>query len=185
MSDWQLWGTFSVGDHLRPNAFVADLLLYDRLIVPVPPGDRERSRWANEGWRPELQDELLSAIRGEYPNVLTCVPWTDEVTQPMQPHIHQPHSRRQTHPAQSGAHPRDQDLAARTSRHQPRRPIQRRPEIVTVTFLGLTGVHPHPNPNLHRPRPHRSRRVPPGLPAPQRPHPQPGRTQRRTRPPPW
>src|SRR6478752_4999299 len=34
--DSQLWGTFSVADHLRRTPFVADVLLFDRLIVPVP-----------------------------------------------------------------------------------------------------------------------------------------------------
>ncbi len=30
-----LWGCYSVADHLEPRAFVADLLLYDRLVIPV------------------------------------------------------------------------------------------------------------------------------------------------------
>lgn len=40
----ELWGTFSEGDHLREQAFVADLLLYVRLVVPVQFSDaRKRS----------------------------------------------------------------------------------------------------------------------------------------------
>ena len=27
----ELWGTFSVRDHLRPRSFIAEVLLYDRL----------------------------------------------------------------------------------------------------------------------------------------------------------
>lgn len=44
MNDVSLWGTFSVADHLRRRPFVADVLLYDRLIVPVPDGDDEVQR---------------------------------------------------------------------------------------------------------------------------------------------
>lgn len=32
----QIWGTFSVKDHCRPNAFVREVLLFDRLVLPVP-----------------------------------------------------------------------------------------------------------------------------------------------------
>jgi hypothetical protein len=28
----QVWGTYSVKDHCDPNAFIADVLLYDRLV---------------------------------------------------------------------------------------------------------------------------------------------------------
>lgn len=38
------WGCYSVADHLAERAFVADLLLYDRLVVPVP-SDDDRERW--------------------------------------------------------------------------------------------------------------------------------------------
>lgn len=45
----ELWGTFSVADHLRERAFVAEILLYDRLVIPVPPDDEERGRWEDLG----------------------------------------------------------------------------------------------------------------------------------------
>jgi hypothetical protein len=85
MTNWQLWATFSVGDHLRRNAFVADLLLYDRLIVPVAPGGGpERRRWLEMGWRPDLQDQLLAVIRSEHPNVLTGIPWDEQANRQWQ-----------------------------------------------------------------------------------------------------
>lgn len=67
----QVWGTFSVKDHCADDAFVAEVLLYDRLVVPVPPDDAERERWRAAGWQPERLDALLT-ILGEraYP-----VPW--------------------------------------------------------------------------------------------------------------
>ena len=34
---YELWGTFSVMDHLREGAFLAEVIMYDRLLIPVPP----------------------------------------------------------------------------------------------------------------------------------------------------
>ncbi|MDR3385415.1 MAG: hypothetical protein P4L92_00055 [Rudaea sp.] len=65
------WGTFSVADHLRPQAFVADVLLYDRLIIPEPVDAAERTRWDGMGWAPDELDVRLG-ILGD----LVCrVPW--------------------------------------------------------------------------------------------------------------
>jgi hypothetical protein len=73
--DWELWGTFSVGDHLRRRAFVADVLLYDRLVIPTPPesDNDEQKRWRQMGWRPERQRRILDLIGKER---LIVVPWT-------------------------------------------------------------------------------------------------------------
>lgn len=30
------WGTFSVKDHLRSRAFVAEVILFDKLVIPRP-----------------------------------------------------------------------------------------------------------------------------------------------------
>jgi hypothetical protein len=57
----RLWGCYSVADHLEPRAFVADLLLYDRLVVPVPAPD-DLARW--ERWDPERQKRLLDILGG-------------------------------------------------------------------------------------------------------------------------
>jgi hypothetical protein len=53
-----LWGCYSVRDHLEPRAFVADLLLYDRLVVPVPT-PKDRGRWEHLKWDPDRQQRLL------------------------------------------------------------------------------------------------------------------------------
>ncbi|HEY3008579.1 MAG TPA: hypothetical protein VGJ63_11035 [Micromonosporaceae bacterium] len=60
----QIWASFSVFDHLKPGAFLPEVVMYDRLIVPVPPqGDRtEWDRWEAEGWDPTRQRELLSVL---------------------------------------------------------------------------------------------------------------------------
>lgn len=60
----EVWGTFSVKDHLEPRAFVAEVLLYDRLVIPVPPysESEQRGQWAGQGWRPDRLDKLLTIL---------------------------------------------------------------------------------------------------------------------------
>jgi hypothetical protein len=58
----QVWGTFSVKDHAPPGAFVTEVLLYDRLVLPVPPDDAERARWQKEGWQPGRLETLLRIL---------------------------------------------------------------------------------------------------------------------------
>ena len=36
----QLWATFSVKDHCRRGAFIAEVLLYDKLLIPVVPTEQ-------------------------------------------------------------------------------------------------------------------------------------------------
>jgi hypothetical protein len=41
----ELWGTFAVRDHLVARAFVADVLLYDRLVIPTLPEGKPEEKW--------------------------------------------------------------------------------------------------------------------------------------------
>jgi hypothetical protein len=69
----ELWGTFSVRDHLRKRPFVAEVLLYDRLMIPRPtmpeeeklePGEENQfARWSRRGWEPERLREFLDILR--------------------------------------------------------------------------------------------------------------------------
>ncbi len=54
----QLWGTMSVRDHLRPHAFVAELVLFETLVIPRPP---QGATWPAE-WDPAYQDKVLGWI---------------------------------------------------------------------------------------------------------------------------
>jgi hypothetical protein len=55
---------------------VSDVLVYDRLLIPVPPDD-DRNRWDTQGWNPALQDEILRILRdGDEQRVVT-VSWND------------------------------------------------------------------------------------------------------------
>lgn len=57
----EVWGTFSVKDHCARRAFVAEVLLYDRLVIPYPPAE-ERKRWADSGWEPQKLDCVLKIL---------------------------------------------------------------------------------------------------------------------------
>jgi hypothetical protein len=58
----EVWGTFSVKDHVRERTFVDELMLYDRLVIPVPPrgNDKELQRWEGNDWQPA---RLLECLR--------------------------------------------------------------------------------------------------------------------------
>jgi hypothetical protein len=80
----ELWATYSVKDHLQPRALAADVMLFDRLVFPVPeegsfpensgPPDArgpvewkqnpaEWARWEQEKWDPEAQERLLVLLK--------------------------------------------------------------------------------------------------------------------------
>lgn len=90
----ELWATYSVKDHLQPRALAADILLFDRLVFPVPenarfpensgPPDRpgevewtpnpaEWARWKekDKNWDPDGQHRLLELLKP----VIRKVPW--------------------------------------------------------------------------------------------------------------
>ncbi len=77
----ELWGTCSVKDHQRPGAFVAEVLLYDKILIPVPPtvedglsADEAASEWDrwSKAWSPDRQQRILEILgdRAE------PIPWT-------------------------------------------------------------------------------------------------------------
>jgi hypothetical protein len=70
----QVWATYSVSDHLAPKAFVADVMLYDGLVIPVP-ADKDMERWIRHGWDADLQRRLLKILGGR----AKTVPWSDEL----------------------------------------------------------------------------------------------------------
>lgn len=67
----QRWGTFSVVDHLRPKAFISDVLLYDQLVIPVPSDKGERERWQKIGRNPDQLDGTLDLLG----DIAIRVPW--------------------------------------------------------------------------------------------------------------
>ncbi len=85
----ELWGTFSVKDHLRDRAFVAEVLLYDRLVIPRPPtADEEKpksdeqsqwTRWGASGWKPGRLEKLLDILRKH--ELAIEIPWGEQARQ--------------------------------------------------------------------------------------------------------
>src|SRR5688572_15729525 len=74
----EYWATYSVKDHTARNAFVADLMLYDRIVVPFPPDDTEAARWEKEKWDPKLLDRLVKIIGDDRVRKVAWTPWRQE-----------------------------------------------------------------------------------------------------------
>jgi hypothetical protein len=89
------WATYSVIDHLRPRDLAIDLMLFDRLVFPVPeagafaansgspiergpvewtPNPTEWTRWEKSGWDPAAQSKLLDILSP----VIRKVPWSSK-----------------------------------------------------------------------------------------------------------
>ena len=62
MNSRQRWGTFSVADHLLASPFVADVLLYDQLIIPIPTDGNDRERWEKIGRNPARLESCLKIL---------------------------------------------------------------------------------------------------------------------------
>jgi hypothetical protein len=58
----ELWATYSVKDHLDPMALAADIMMFDRLVFPVPEAG-DWARWEKNGWDPTGQAQLLDVLR--------------------------------------------------------------------------------------------------------------------------
>jgi hypothetical protein len=57
----EVWAAYSVADHLAKKAFVADVMLYDRLVIPIP-ADDDQERWGPDGWNEARQQHVLSIL---------------------------------------------------------------------------------------------------------------------------
>lgn len=97
----QQWGTYSVKDHLRPRPFVADVLLFDQLVIPRPATEKELvaeggskatedqvDRWRARNWDPDRQRRLLD-ILGEF-GLAIELPWGGHSQQDWQKVYNQP-----------------------------------------------------------------------------------------------
>jgi hypothetical protein len=63
-SSSEIWACFSVFDHVQPGAFLSEAVMYDRLVIPVPPRDEpaEWQRWEDMQWDPARQEQLLEVL---------------------------------------------------------------------------------------------------------------------------
>ena len=66
----ELWGTFSVKDHLVNRAFVADVLLYDQLVIPTKPKNEPDDEWPIT-WNLAKQNNFLQNLG----DLAIAIPW--------------------------------------------------------------------------------------------------------------
>ena len=62
---FERWGSLSVADHIDTAALAVNVLLYDRLVIPVmtdQPDRDERAYWVSKGWDPDLQARRLDDL---------------------------------------------------------------------------------------------------------------------------
>ncbi|MGH8502693.1 MAG: hypothetical protein ACREVE_09520 [Gammaproteobacteria bacterium] len=83
----QICATFSVKDHVREGAFIAEILLYDYLYMPTlatvadgltkEEATKERKRWVEKGWDPAKQTQLVARLlNGPIEKRIRPIPWT-------------------------------------------------------------------------------------------------------------
>lgn len=68
----EVCATFSVKDHCEENAFVAEVMLYDRLAIPVPTPGSEKY------WKPEWKLDRLYPLLEILKDRVIRVPWDAE-----------------------------------------------------------------------------------------------------------
>ena len=71
----QRWGTFAVADHLSTRAFITEVFLYNRLVIPYPPSPEERVRWKDNKWAPGLLEDCLDILNKA--DLVEQVEWTE------------------------------------------------------------------------------------------------------------
>lgn len=127
---FETWGTFSVTDHLADRAFVADVLLYDRLVIPVP-DDRERERWERLGRAPDVLDRKLTILeepsrRRPKDSPVRRVEWTEDFRRWLDEHHWSERAKARVDPDSTMAYEIDRGLVA----HWQRSRDPETPEIV-------------------------------------------------------
>lgn len=76
-SNDELWGMFAVDGRLCEHAFVAELILFDRLVLPQPADDDtdEFRRWTEFGWRPDDLRQMVDRLE----EFAIPVPWGNQL----------------------------------------------------------------------------------------------------------
>jgi hypothetical protein len=63
---FERWGSLSVADHIDAGALAANVLLYDRVVLPLmaeQPDRDERAYWEGKGWDPALQRKRMDQLK--------------------------------------------------------------------------------------------------------------------------
>lgn len=77
MKDWlePRWGIGSVRLHLDLDELAIAVLLFDRMVLPVPDDEEEAERWAERGWDPESLARRLTQLA----DLVHWVPWDERL----------------------------------------------------------------------------------------------------------
>lgn len=79
----QWWGVYSVRAHMDMRALARELLLYDRLVLPVPEDIDEADRWDDQGW----DTRQLDYVAKHMGDLVHLVPWTKEMRSSWKDHM--------------------------------------------------------------------------------------------------
>lgn len=71
----QWWGVYSVRAHMDMRALAREILLYDRLILPVPEDLDEADRWDDQGWDTRQLDYVAKHLG----DLVHLVPWSQQM----------------------------------------------------------------------------------------------------------
>lgn len=71
----QSWGVYSVRAHLNLAALAAEVLYYDRLVLPSAETEKQADRFDSEGW----DTQLLNEIVGHLDELAHVIPWDEEM----------------------------------------------------------------------------------------------------------
>src|SRR5215212_8172400 len=71
----QWWGVYSVRAHMDMRALAREILLYDRLVLPVPEDLDEADRWDDQGWDTRQLDYVAKHLG----DLVHLVPWSHEM----------------------------------------------------------------------------------------------------------
>jgi hypothetical protein len=71
----QSWGVYSVRAHLNLAALAAEVLYYDRLVLPSPENELEAERFDSQGW----DTQRLGEIVGHLGALVHVVPWDEKM----------------------------------------------------------------------------------------------------------
>jgi hypothetical protein len=79
----QWWGVYSVRAHMDLRALARELLLYDRLVLPVPEDLDEADRWDTHGWDTYQLDYVAKNLE----DLVQLVPWNGEMRAAWKDHM--------------------------------------------------------------------------------------------------
>ncbi len=70
------WAIYNAKDHLFIKSLITDLILYDKIVFPVPVDD-VYDEWMKLNWQPNVQEKIIDILRKH--ELCKCELWTVEL----------------------------------------------------------------------------------------------------------